>query len=98
MYAWFHVNVIAQSPATMIWNLSKNLVITRYYTCCIHNKQKFRNSGKSQVLINIAGLNVTLHFTNIATFKLLRNGLGKELWNKHKKDNSTTETCFKDNR
>ena len=28
-YAWFHVNVIAQSPATMIWNLSKNLVITR---------------------------------------------------------------------
>ena len=30
MYAWFHVNVIAQSPATIIWNLSKNLVITRY--------------------------------------------------------------------
>ena len=29
MYAWFHVDMIAQSPATMIWILSKNIVTTR---------------------------------------------------------------------
>ena len=42
MYAWFHVIVIAQSPATMIWNLSKNLVITRYVARLRSNIPVFR--------------------------------------------------------
>ena len=29
MHAGFHDNMIAQSPATMIWILSKNIVTTR---------------------------------------------------------------------